>query len=72
MASEQSPATTAPVESTAPAPVLGEDGQPLSKGEIKRRAKEAESGCLVVLFGFLSLSMTDGWWDLRLCDIRSS
>jgi hypothetical protein len=25
--------------------VLGEDGKPLSKGELKKRAKEAESEC---------------------------
>jgi hypothetical protein len=43
----------AAVEGQTPAPavkegkevVLGEDGKPLSKGELKKRAKEAESEC---------------------------
>lgn len=55
MASEQSlqtPATTEPVADAAPAVAqdsakkdapLDENGQPLSKGEIKRREKEAAS-----------------------------
>ena len=46
MSAEEQNAQQPPADTPAKEPkevVLGEDGKPLSKGELKKRAKEAES-----------------------------
>jgi len=68
-AEEQKTTTDAPTEGQTPAPaakegkevVLGEDGKPLSKGELKKRAKEAESEYRGYLSERARFSLVDGF-----------